>query len=305
MILAGLLMDVLVVGKIDCSKWYELLFHIGETLVIAGLVGLVLELSEFAGYFEERLSELLSTERYLSSLHTNKLEEIAVKALEYRNSAVISNPKNQWKEYLKVVLSEILPLFQRPYRANYSEVIHLNLIEGGNGHDSGAKIEMKTWYEYDLISPRNGKSKYTISSRVELRRITGLDDPSAYYQSKLFVDGKEIAPTEVIQAKFDGETVTAGFRHELEYEETAHVRIELSEREGFPGGGSFVSGRMADLTQGATITCSSAQPLYFFLTLYALDNKRIVPTVTPNMVTLNVPGWMLPGEGFFIDWLRY
>lgn len=167
MILLGLLIDVWVVPRNEQSKWYELLFHIGETLVIAGLVGLVLEVTEFARYFEERLSFLLVEEQFLELFSPEKLELIGRKALQLSKAKEITNPASQWEDFLSVVVREILPLFTRNYRANYREVIEVEIVDSASltGATHGAKVSrIKTAYQYDVISAKNGtwKSSYKI-----------------------------------------------------------------------------------------------------------------------------------------------
>jgi hypothetical protein len=308
MILGGLLIDVFSIPKINCSPWIELLFHIGETLIIAGLVGLVLEAVEFVQYFEDRLSNILVEEKFLGLFGTKKLESISAAAQKQSIGKMITNPKSKWEDCFSVVVHEILPLFTRPYRENYREVVHMKIVDSGKldaGVPSGAQVSHTTTvYGYDLIAPtEETPSSYLIGHSVTLTKIPGLDDASKYYSAKLFVDDK---PVELknLEHKIESEVVHASFTHEHKFTGVAHIKMQLEEYELSPGPSGFLSARMRDLTYNvALVAFSCEQPLILDSTVYGLTTKEIEPDKTNNMVTFTFSGWMLPGDGFFIDWV--
>ena len=305
MILAGIVICLLVFKIVHCSPWYELIFHLGETLVIAGSVGLLLELTEFAQYFEERLSSILVKEEFLDFFTPDKLNSISKAALRQKFRKLITNPKNRWEEYFSIVLEEILPLFQCCYRANYRQVTHMTIMDGntiGSNSSSAIKVSrMETTYEYDVISPSSDvEDKYTVATNVLLNKIPGVENLEMYYSVALAIDKKtvDISPKRAIQGDF----VEASFSHCFKFKGIAHVKITLTEQERV-GPANFISTKMGVLTHKATLSFSCAQPLALDITAFGLNLQDTKPDVkTPTAVAFIYSGWMYPGEGFFIDW---
>lgn len=305
-ILLGVVIDLLVIPRIQCSPWWELLFHLGETFVIAGIVGLFLELTEFAEYFEKRLGTILVKEEFLDFFLPEKLNSISKAALRQKFRKLITNPKNRWEEYFSDVLEEVLPLFQKPYRANYRQVTHMKIVdvnvESAGSNNSSIKVsKMETIYEYDVISPSADVMKeYLVTTKVLLNRIPGIENLEEYYSVELTIDKKteSISPERTIQGDF----VKAGFSHTLKFKGIAHVKIFVNEQERV-GPANFISTKMGVLTHKATLSFSCEQPLTLDVTAFGLDLQDTQPDVkTPNAVAFIYSGWMFPGEGFFIDW---
>jgi hypothetical protein len=316
MILAGLLIDVLVIARSgefhlaellsQRSHWYELFFHIGDTLVIAGLIGLVLELTEFARYFEERLSKVIGEDQFLSLFSPDKLESISRAALRTSLGKTITNPASQWEDFFGVVLHEIPTLFTQCYRENYSEVIHMKLEQAAATNGKSQQVsQMHTLYEYTVVSPwKDKEAMYVIRSRVTLGKIPGLEDLGEYYSARLWIDGKEITLGDQITRSSDARDVHVALEYPVTFQGTVHVKFELKEKELTRGFSGFLSLNMSYLTHNVNLAFSCEHPLQLDATLYGLATKEVRPNITSNMAVFAFPGWMLPGDGCFIDWVR-
>jgi hypothetical protein len=159
-------------------------------------------------------------------------------------------------------------------------------------------------YAYDLVAPtETGSWSYPVGHQTKLAKIPGLDDGSKYYEAKLFIDEKPVDLSQLLKRETDDEEIRAGFVYQHEFRGSANIKIHLDEYEFLPGPSGYLSARMRDLTHVAMVAFSCEQPLILNSTVYGLTTKEIKPDKTSNMVTFTFSGWMLPGDGFFIDWV--
>ncbi len=308
-ILLGFLLILVFVPCWRTGVWCELVVHFGQALIIAGVIGLIVELTEFTAYFEKRLSNLLVENRFLDFFSEEKLNSVGMAALRKHVEKIVSNPENEWRDCLDVVLRDLVPLLEKCYRKDFRVLMELRFIgadeiHGGGGDPKNQVAETSTVYEYDVISPFADKEVgYPIESLDVLKKIPGVSSDSQS-SAQLWIDGHEMPVKEHLKiSDLGAKDVEVKLNVSIKIKGACHVKFAVKDYELAETSG-FHSVTMTHLTDGVNVTLSCPTQLKLDLELYGVGSRKVQEDITANMASFTYRGWMLPGDGYFIDWVQ-
>jgi hypothetical protein len=286
----------------------SILEHFGTALIIAGIIGLFLEISEIKDFFESRLLALLSRAEFVEIVDQNRLMEIAVSAIAGVGKKRATNPHYERDDFAWTLAEVINNYAGRPYRKDLFETVEYSILEleeikaMGLNSDDVPECVMKiiTKSRYEVVPPSEHDEfdfEFDLIERSFL--VPGLD-PGRHFSLKLKVNGDEK------DEKWEGSISAQGKLAQIEIDRfyklrgTASVEVELTQLS--YGTSGHIVNYVTQVTHNATVHFSSRHSLNLQADVFGVMGNYNEPSITENSVSLQYTGWVLPGQGYYIAW---
>ncbi len=282
--------------------------NVGMAVMIASIVGFIVEFTEMKNFFEERLKHILKGEEFVSSLTEEKLKEYNLMVMRRIIQSKISNPGYDYNSLPQVITDGILSGVGGVYRDDYHETVEYNILQEKEKEDlaldssaiSKEIVKMTANIRFHLIAPKEKEDvEYVLPYVWHVKKIPGLDKNS-HCDLSLLVDG-ESRPVQ--KEEFIEETeneVLMKFKLPIKFNTGASIELRAVIYE-YGNSGSLAS-RVETLTHNVNVHFSSDRPLEFSTEIFGMSGICSPPSITRNAVSIRFPGWLLPGHGYYVSW---
>jgi len=288
----------------------SLLIHVGMALIISSIIGLFLEMTEIKDFFENRLVNIISQNEFVDMLSEERLLDLAVTAIQGLGRRRTTNPAYNYDDFGAKVRNDVLENIGKTYRKDYFETIDYSVLRDKELPQIGILISdlkcalsrVVSTTRYEIISPEKEKEiEYEVTCFYYTAPIPGLAFEKQF-SFELDVDGERIALdiSKFITTK-DGK-IEIDIKHKIKVTGSAWVEMKLISLEDELSG-HFVN-YMNELTQNVTLHFSSREELVLNAEIFGMTVNYNEPSITNNSVSIQYPGWALPGHGYFITWKR-
>ncbi len=294
---------------INDSKFFaSMVSNVGMAVMIASIVGFIVEFTEMKNFFEERLKQILKGEEFLSSLTEEKLKEYNLMVMRRIIRGKISNPGYDYNSLPQVITDGILSGVGGVYRDDYHETVEYNVLPQKEREDlaldndviSKEIVKMTVNIRFNLIAPKEREDmEYALPYVWHVKKIPGLDK-NGHCDLSLLVDG-EIQPIQ--KEEFIEETeneILMKFKLPVKFNTSAFVELRAVIYE--HGNSGSLASRMETLTHNVNVHFSSDRPLEFSTEIFGMSDICSPPSITKNAVSIRFPGWLLPGHGYYVSW---
>jgi hypothetical protein len=296
------------------SSWKiiaSIITHIGVSLIVASIIGFFLELSEIKDFFDKRLTDIIVESEFLIGLNESKLLNIIRRSILAISTVKIDNNNYEYDSFSKMVTDDILPHIGEVYLENYYVKIEINAlneshyIDLGLNDDDVKKPLIKVVYEVSflMVSPKKTETQhgdYDIHWWVP--RIPSLD-VSKHFTLELTINGDKQETsdlTEFISEEKEDNRLTFNKSLKVNVEDIARIKYKLTAYEyGETGSMTYF---LDHVTYYVSMHLVSNRPLDLDAEIFGILGNYSEPSISDYSVTLNYPGWMLPGHGYFITW---
>jgi hypothetical protein len=282
----------------------SILYHFGLALMIASIIGFIIEFTEIKNFFEERLVKILTDNEFLDLLNDNKLKKLNITTMQKIIQNKVDNPIYDCSSLPQLITDDVLSAMGEIYYEGYHETIGYSILDIAENSKLSitkeiVKLSIKT--QASLISPK-GKEKdveHELNYRGFARKIPNYDK-NAHYNLSLFVNDEEqhINLNDFITER-DNE-VELNLKHKIKFKNKADIVWNVIVFEYGPVG--FLPGNIATPTHNFSIHFSSETPISLYGEIYGITPNRYSPSITKNSLVIRYPGWLLPGQGYFIFW---
>ena len=286
----------------------SIIIHIGTALMIASIIGVIIEFTEIKNFFEERLLEILKGDEFLNILKEEKLEQFNLKIMEKMIQNRANNPYYDYYTLPQAVNYDILSNIGGVYRDDYHETIEYSILQLSDIDNLGIDkspirqeiVKITDTITYRLIAPLEKEdAEFEISYDWIVKKIPGFDK-NKHFDLKILVNDEtqSLEKENFITEKSD--KVEIDYESKIKFKNTIPVEITAIMYE-YGRGGSF-SSHAEIITHNVTVHFSSDQPLELNAEIFGMTVNYYEPSITKHSVSIRYPGWMLPGHGFFIAW---
>ncbi|MGD0230452.1 MAG: hypothetical protein ABSC19_08845 [Syntrophorhabdales bacterium] len=312
--LAGLMLVIISDDYVKplSSLWGLVVSHVGIALLIAGIIGLILELTEMKAFFEERLMQLLTSENFLGLLDDGTLRRYTLKAME---QIILRKAKNtRYYDHTSLpsyINGEILPALGGVYCEDYNEATEFNVLQPDdvqalNLEPAVPVSKTINRVTYDLIAPNeNVDAEVTIRYYNDARELSSLP-AGRQFELRLFLweDGKddEWEPKVNVEefVKSENGLRILEFTHKTTFKNLLRCRIESTTYESpLP---SYTIRYMKYPSRNITVHFASNLAVKPDGEIYGITPDYTPPFKTDHALTLRYPGWILESQGYFIVW---
>jgi hypothetical protein len=309
--------------------WKSVTIHIGTAFMVAAIVGLVIEFTEYTDFFEKRLSSVLTGNtfaaffgknlsavlmgnEFIKMLNPNKLNEINVLAMKKMIENKANNPDYNAMSLPDAINKSVISDMGQKYRDNWFNTIRYEILDSKgvkNLLNSEPTPELKEKVvqitietQYDLISPHLYYStEEQIAYLWTVRKVPGLDTMH-HWQFYLSIDGNDI-PIDVnsfIKENGLGQT-TLDLKKIFTLTRKAAIKYKVIIYQF--GDCGYYSSYFEGLTHNARINFSSNKDLNLMAEIFGLKEYDPWPNpVGPNHIAIELKGWALEGHGYYIAW---
>jgi len=317
-----LLVEVIKSG-ISLKAFGDAVLHIGMAFMIAGVVGICVEWTEFEKLVEDRIVGILFGDEYSDILSDNDLKDMNIKAMNAIGKKCVSNPDYEYHDFTRTIGRDILARIGDIYRKGFTNLIHLHRLtrEEKVGLSADAlnredMVRISSITKYYLVVPQTqDEHEFTLDFSY---KCFGPNELLRQFKFEVFVNDVELNEThgkkptsqylkineESLEFKFeltlkselllkndgnDEDRSTVGFEPAIEYRRVSY--------EYDPGS---LNSYMGELTHQINVTFSGEEANIEF---FGFPSNR-VPTRIGNVVSVNYPDWGLAQDGYFISWQR-
>ncbi len=326
-LLLTLFVDVIKQG-ISVDALCSAVSHIGMALMIAGVVGICIELTEFQDLIEKRITRILFGDEYVDILSPNDLKDKSVQVMNAIGKKSVTNPDYEYQDFTRTIGRDLLDTIGTIYRKGFTNVIYFQILKDNEKAAHGASpetlsgddivcIDNKTKYFLE-VPHQNDEQTFNISvsykcfgpsellrkfkfdvfvNDVPLDEIHGKKPTSEYCkvngESLEFDFQLTLKPDQSLRnASNEEEKVLVGFEPAIEYRRVSY--------EYDPGS---LNNYMGMLTHQINVIFSSREEVKPNIEFFGF-NSSPVPTRMGNLVSVNNPDWGLAEDGYFISWQR-
>ncbi len=292
--------------------WGLIISHLGLALLIAGIIGLILELTEMKTFFEERLKQLLTSANFLNLLEDEALREYVSKAIE---QMIRKRAKNvgyyDYKSLPFSISRDVLSWIGGVYCEDYNDATEFNILSPEEVEALGLTRDVRVSktinrVTYDLIAPgENEDTEVTIkydNNASETRALLS----NQQFQLRLFLwkDGTENEREEEVDVNAfvkseDGDRLL-DFTHKPKFQNWLRCRIECTCYETpLP---RYAITYMKYPTRNVTVHFASNTPVKPVGEIWGMVPDYTPPFETEHALTLRYPGWILEDQGYVVVW---
>jgi hypothetical protein len=297
---------------IEVIVFSDLFGDIAKTLVIIGGLSLLLELSEFSTYFEDRLLNVVVHGEFLKKLDPQDLKDYSISAMRACVSKVARNPDYKAENVIGQVYSDIVPLIGKVYREGYRETVEFTTLTPA---EVEKRLDLKpnsipgdrmiaytrTITNFSFIAPTKDKETpepFKWWASVE-EAIPGLS-PEKHVRMKIRVGGGEWEEVQPSSTQPSGD----GFRFDClkEVRFKGKTLVEMEDEEYSYDPVTYLVKKMMYMTRGMTLTVVSGKgSTELDAEIFGLLTEDVEePHKTPNSIGLNYEGWLLPNDGYVV-----
>jgi hypothetical protein len=293
--------------KPDWHFWAEFLIHLGVALVVASLVGFLLELSEFREFFENRLIGILTGKELIDLMNDQHLLDLHGKIVRGLARRRVNNPAHDYENYVSSVCDRLAEYAGIRHRKNQAETIHYSVLndaelvalglDATKLHGLVGKTEVRL--RYQVVSPRVSEPDVDeFGWSWWVREVPGLA-LEKHYEFTLSVDGQTITPKNTNPVKRVKWTVEFDIEEKLPFQGTAWVEAKMVYYE--YGLEVVFQSTFGALTHNASVHFASREPLELFARMFGVADDNSDPSIAGNSVSIQYPGWVLPQHGYYIS----
>ena len=292
------------------SLWGTVISHIGIAIMIAGIINLILELTEMKSFFEERLLSIVASDDFLDLLSEPILSDYIFNAMHrlLRNKA-----PSDYRDYggiVRTITRDILPALGGIYCEDYNDSTEFKLLKSDeieilklNQDIHAAKITNRV--SYDFIAPNQDEEL-----EISVKYYYGVKEINSFpindqFNLRLFLthkdqDEKEEKVDLEKYLKNEEGFISLDLSYETKFKTFLRCRIECTIVSSPPPTLRLVY--MKYPTRNVTVHFSSNVPLMPTGEVYGIAPDYTEPFETDHALTLRYPGWMLEDQGYFIKW---
>lgn len=286
----ALLSAVMVTIPAPSDIWIKIVFEalrlIGASLIVVGFVEVILSIPLFRKFFDERLANLFSDDKFLNLLGKGKLKQI------FRDSLKIIHKSKDIEKadsLFNLVNNQILSYLSRPYRDNFSETISMEKID--NKH---FKTTVTISFDYKIDSKDIKKSDY--QWEIWLDKST---DQCDLFKLEYFKINKEI-----VQVEIKEEDIENNRYHILINKADIDLPAEIEIKAVFCE--KIVKSQYRSVkhpTRNASYQLVYPKGENFNGVLFEMiRDPKNAPVVQDCSIKISTKRWLLPGHGVILYW---
>jgi hypothetical protein len=278
--------------------------------MIAGIINLILELTEMKTFFEERLGNILTSNDFLELLDESKLNDYIMASMQ---QLLGKRATSNYRDYIGVprtIIRDILPGLNDVYCEDYNDSTEFILLKSHEIEALQLKPDISVakiinTVTYDLIAPHEEQEiKTTVRYYYDVKETDFLP-PDQQFQLRLFLthpdqdEQEEKLSLEKYLENEEGIT-SLNLSYETNFKNYLHCRIECTILTSPPPTHRLVY--MKYPTRNVTVNFASNIPLKPTGEIYGIVPDYNEPFEKDHALTLRYPGWMLKDQGYFIKW---
>lgn len=298
-----------VAPQIHSSEILHAIFkEIGVALMIASIVGIIIETTEITSFVEERLVSIVSKDDFLRSMETDRLNELLNSTIKTLGEKKANNPSYYHDRLPGIVSDEILSNIGETSLLNYNETIDYCY---GCDSDLAAvnvditklkrkcvRLRIKT--RYNVVAPMIGvETEHEIVYNWEVKKIPGLDKLK-HFSVDLMIDGEK---QDIDVEKYVKETeakVELDLKYPHKFTDEMFVYFEVTIFE-YGASGNYWSFTY-NYIENVSVHFSSDKALDISGDIYGIAGHFYPVSVTSHSISMVNPGLLMPGHGYFIVW---
>jgi hypothetical protein len=288
--------------------WGAVILHVGIAIMIAGIINLILELTEIKSFFEERLLSIVAKDEFLDQLTDDTLSEYihnAMYRLLYKKAP--SNLRDHGGICRSITL-EVLPALWGVICEDYNDSTDFELLDDDKIKElqltkNVAKITNSVIY--DFIAPnKDDEFDIKIYYWYIVKEINNYP-LKEQYEFKLFLThtDKDEKEEEIEMAKYikkEEGFAELDFSYDIKLKSYVRCRIECTIITSPPPTHRVVYMRYP--TRNVAVHFSSNKPVSPIGEVYGIVPDYTESFEKAHTCTLRYPGWMLEDQGYFIKW---
>lgn len=261
----------------------QILSHLGIGLLAIGFLSIYLEMNHWTKYFEERLTKIVSSEKFLKKLSTGSLITLQTEVLKaYFQNEEIGGTEG----FLQFYQKNIQAIIGMPFRSNVN--LHMSIDEESSEHflvqeilsyrcmANGNRVQENVCY-----IPEEGEQAMAIDFHVILARENLEDeifDLTRLKNEKACIDINKGFNLDIKKFSVNNMNVTVKAKY-LVYKTR------------------FIGWRMSHPSRHVTITISFPKNYNINKEYFFSSNTTKSTQEAQGSFYLNVPDWLLPDEG--------
>jgi len=293
--------------------WPSLMSNFGTALMIASIIGIFLEITEFKRYFEDRIVNILIKDDHIKSLNEDRLIELNLRTMKCIANLNISNLEYEYDDFVKKIQDGVLlENLGKIYRKDFQQIIHYSRLKKDEIQELGAipdelngkLFRIRTTTRFQLIAPNEDEEFDLDCGGDELTLIPGLD-PSSQISFELWINDDKVDIDIAKHIKTNEKTLSFKFVHKVKFKAAASFTASIEykkEKYLYDEPSGRINDSMNTLTHGANIHFSSREELEFVdAEFYGLTGYS-KPAKTDNSISIDYSDWALPEDGYFIYW---
>jgi len=288
----------------------SILSHLGFAMMIASIVGIVIEFTEIKKFIEERFIEILKGDDFLDVMKEDRLKDYNLKIMQKIGQNKVLNPIYDYWSLPQLITDEVLLYFGETYYDHTHETIEYSNV-------TNEDLQRRGIDDTNIQPPNNiFKITYSTRSRIISPKIaeeTSFKIPFFWYVKKipnlekekhleltLEIDGVKQSLNLDGAITDDSDKITIDMEHDIKFTGSTSFLLNAT---------LFEYGRTGSLpvyfespTHNLTVHFSSDTPLDLFAQITGLTVNSYEPSITKYSVSINYEGWLLPGHGYSISW---
>lgn len=294
LLLLGLVVILLLPGAQETTyhRSVRVAEHFAVALMIAGLVGLVLETQHFTSYFESRLAGVLKGKGFIELLKPSVVDELQENITVYLAGVELNQETRALYDKTNDLMLQAVAGI---YRDGYVDDVVVRDVEG-----QSEMFMIHSITSYELVSPRKDDE---VPHLIEMR-FTYLRNPEyeGHYLANITATCDD-KPVEMNKKEENvGSELVVACTGSVNFKNSAHVRIETDEfcwKKDVP---AWNLG-MKLLTRNATIVfrMETEQAYRLEAKFFGYFQSKSVEG-RDNAINVSFPDWALPKNGAIIFW---
>lgn len=293
------------------SSLVDALFqHVGVALLIAAVVGLMLELSEIKEFFESRVMGILSGNEFIDIVNEKQLINLNVCTTRGIGRRRTTNPEYEYEDFAKTIGNEIIEVIGKPYRKDALETIDYVFLTKTETEMLGIKLDSSDvrvvkivqTSRYQIINPETGvEIPHTFGWEWWVQPLPGLD-PKKQFSIEITINGVRENVVIANELTINEKTIDLNFLKTVPVTDSAWIEAKLTTLE-WDLRGSFNSA-FPELTHKASVHFSSNEPMELDADILGITPRQSDPSIASTSVSMQYPGWLLPGHSYHISWQK-